>query len=398
MSCVSGPSEVTANLVFYYDMGNTQKSWKGMPTINTYAGLTAFNGLTGTYQGVNSSGWSVYALSGTWNSGTYPYSMAITSNANFLGAIPYSAQMDIYTSCPQKFGAWGAINYVNDVNMVNNGTQTIINNNYYQTWKREGFIYSSGFAGAGGTSQFGYLVTMPISNGTTFNPSTDFVYVRNVQIEQNPFCTPITNGTRTSTQSIIDLTNKNTANAVSLTYNNDGTFSFNGANNVITVNGMPYQFLTTGVTISLVLKYNQTRINDNVISWGNSAFNGGLSYSWEVRFNAGTVEFSPGVYTSGTAPARMAYAPSPVLNGRTVIMDVVYNANNVSYIYENGVQVATYDYTGVGLYTNTQNIRIGQGTDTYFPGNIYAVKLYNRALSPNEVQQNFNALRGRFGL
>jgi hypothetical protein len=34
----------------------------------------------------------------------------------------------------------------------------------------------------------------------------------------------------------------------------------------------------------------------------------------------------------------------------------------------------------------------------YFQGKIVSVKIYNRALSAAEIQQNFNALRGRFGI
>ena len=34
----------------------------------------------------------------------------------------------------------------------------------------------------------------------------------------------------------------------------------------------------------------------------------------------------------------------------------------------------------------------------YFSGRIAIVRLYNRALSANEILQNYNALRGRFGL
>jgi hypothetical protein len=34
----------------------------------------------------------------------------------------------------------------------------------------------------------------------------------------------------------------------------------------------------------------------------------------------------------------------------------------------------------------------------WFTGNIANVQLYNRALTDNEILQNFNALRGRFGI
>ena len=83
--------------------------------------------------------------------------------------------------------------------------------------------------------------------------------------------------------------------------------------------------------------------------------------------------------------------------------------------------VATYDGTTLKAYINgefdaslnpdnsgplntqgTLSIRLSSSSTTAgnnpFDGNIGAVKIYNRALSASEVQQNFNALRGRFGI
>ena len=34
----------------------------------------------------------------------------------------------------------------------------------------------------------------------------------------------------------------------------------------------------------------------------------------------------------------------------------------------------------------------------YFNGNISQIQIYNRALSATEILQNFNALRGRYGV
>ena len=46
------------------------------------------------------------------------------------------------------------------------------------------------------------------------------------------------------------------------------------------------------------------------------------------------------------------------------------------------------------------DIKIGQDDfgGRFFTGNIAMAQLYNRALSATEIQQNFNALRGRFGV
>jgi hypothetical protein len=77
-------------------------------------------------------------------------------------------------------------------------------------------------------------------------------------------------------------------------------------------------------------------------------------------------------------------------------------------IYKNGVSVASSSYTG-NLYLLRPNLGIGvklndsgsapdSSSPYYLNGSIANVKLYNRALSPAEVQQNFNAQRSRFGL
>jgi hypothetical protein len=40
----------------------------------------------------------------------------------------------------------------------------------------------------------------------------------------------------------------------------------------------------------------------------------------------------------------------------------------------------------------------GGAANTYFAGNINLVKVYSRGLTATEVQQNFNAIRGRYGI
>ena len=81
----------------------------------------------------------------------------------------------------------------------------------------------------------------------------------------------------------------------------------------------------------------------------------------------------------------------------------VFTLNNTSYlkqIYINGLLDASG--TGGGAYTGTvSNTRIGGRLLTfglYFDGNISNVSAYNRVLTAAEVKQNYDALKGRFGL
>jgi hypothetical protein len=72
----------------------------------------------------------------------------------------------------------------------------------------------------------------------------------------------------------------------------------------------------------------------------------------------------------------------------------VYSANNFVKIYINGVE----DYSRTsGVYSSlnpdsTQNITSGWASGlSYFPGKIANSRIYNRALTAEEIQQNYNA-------
>ena len=71
---------------------------------------------------------------------------------------------------------------------------------------------------------------------------------------------------------------------------------------------------------------------------------------------------------------------------------------STSWWYKNGIRYNSFAHSYGNLTTDSNNILIGTGYAGSYLGKIYAVKLYNRALSAEEVQQNFSALRGRFGI
>lgn len=85
---------------------------------------------------------------------------------------------------------------------------------------------------------------------------------------------------------------------------------------------------------------------------------------------------------------------------------VSHTSGNTPNVYRNGVLSTSYTFTeGDGtraLGTNSNpvgiNADIPRGTIGAFNGRISMIHLYNRALTASEIQQNFNALRGRFGI
>ena len=401
MSVNGGPYIVTNGLLLDFDMNNTARSWKGKPTTNTYSSLVVFNGLTGSYVGMDNDGWSIYSLSGTWNSGTYPYSMAITSSTNFFGNTSYSAQMQIKTSCPQKFAGWGAINYVNDPNMVSGGTQTITDMGSYQIWKRENFIYSVGYAGGSGTSQYGYLVTQPVSNGTVFNASTDFVYIKNVQIEQNSFCTPFTPFSRSTTTANLDGTGKSTITSNNLVYNSDNTYQFIYSNPSTLQVPLATAFNKLTGTINVWIyptSYNGG--NGIFVNRSDSTYNA-VDWLWIGPYS-NTFYFRLGDGSTCCSNDLTIGSYSSVVPTNTwTNLCCTWSSGGTSCIYINGSLYTSRSISSIPSTSPDTTGTFGCGhanADSYFNGKMPSGQIYNRQLSADEVLQNFTATRKVYGI
>jgi len=71
-------------------------------------------------------------------------------------------------------------------------------------------------------------------------------------------------------------------------------------------------------------------------------------------------------------------------------------------LFENGVLTKTQVLSGGAPTSSRTKFIIGSRTDGgsggHFDGRIANVQAYNRALTATEIQQNFNALRGRFSI
>jgi hypothetical protein len=80
---------------------------------------------------------------------------------------------------------------------------------------------------------------------------------------------------------------------------------------------------------------------------------------------------------------------------------VISGSGTSNTLYLNGVSVATASQT-VATSVNFNTARIGNvdgdRAPEYLVGNVASLKFYNRALTATEIQQNFNALRGRYGI
>lgn len=117
-----------------------------------------------------------------------------------------------------------------------------------------------------------------------------------------------------------------------------------------------------------------------------------------VNFSIGVVQSPPfitgGFYSGGWhTPAGF----TPVTN-TWYQFAVTYDGATV-ILYVNGIAFSALSYAGTPASSGA-GMRIARRWDTadYINGSIPVVKLYNQALTAVQIAQNFNALRGRYGL
>jgi hypothetical protein len=105
-------------------------------------------------------------------------------------------------------------------------------------------------------------------------------------------------------------------------------------------------------------------------------------------------------FSNGTTGSNHLLASSSVSTNTWYHVVGVYDGTAIRG-YVNGVQdPATFSLTGSLVSTSIiYSIgRLGSLASLYHSGDIAVNRIYNRALSAVEIQQNFNALRGRFGI
>lgn len=396
MALNHSPSIVTNGLAFAYDMANIQKSWKGKPTTNL---ITSPNPTT------VGGAWGVTGLSAvTANAAIAPDGtltatklVASTSNTTFQFIAPASSSQPTGTitySCHMKAGEYttGSLFLTQSGNNgavfnLTNGTVVSVtgtgNTAAITPHPNGNGWWRCSVTNTGGTVSAGYRVG-PL-NGCLANVGGDGVsgiYVWNCQAEQQSFATPFVSGTRSSTQAIVDLTNTNTVTA-NLTYASDNTFSFDGTRSISFTNPLSAQ-TNLGQEWTVIAWVNiDTSINQRLITGLNSSLylttgsNSSLLY-----LNGGVNDY----YTYGGAIGGVGWC------------QVVFrfrNSDGARTIYKNGVNIST----GGPNLTSIPSGNLGTLTlGTSVNGLISNTMIYNRYITDAEVLQNFNALRGRYGL
>lgn len=190
-------------------------------------------------------------------------------------------------------------------------------------------------------------------------------------------------------------------------------------NNGTVLNGLGFSANNKGCMVfdgvdDYVMMYNATNYNSavrTVIAWVNSSNYARDTAVFGPSSNGADNWLGFGQITAGDNRAYVATTESADVNNGYLVGTTLLTNNtwyqlactlntNLVTLYVNGKEEASYSYSWtVGVWKNQLAVgRRGDVSQRYFLGNMGNVSGYYRVLSANEIKQNFNALRGRYGI
>ena len=398
MALGHGAKIVKNGLVFAYDMGpnpGANKSWKGKPTTNLHTNTDTLSG----WYFVDSSYSNGRLIAGTGSAAHF-----VLQDKSVVSGTVYTQSVEVKydgvryfqiapsTGFSSNFAAFDLVDGTVAGGNTSAASIVDIGNGYYRC---------SYTATATSTTSSGRMAFGPNESSTSrlaqwVGNGANGVFLRNPQIEANSFATPFVNGTRSNTEALLDWTGNNTITINGLTYNSDGTFNYYGTNG-------------TG----LILPGTNFSLNEQTIecwcyasSFVQSGFmfekttNNLVNTQYSFFFNGTSTHLYYRTYGLTPTDLTRATSTSGVINNQWNHMVATFDGSTKK-IYVNGAQKASAAVTGTITQNTTGSAYIGTyGNFAGYPynGQIGVTRIYDRALTADEVTTNFNALRGRYGI
>jgi hypothetical protein len=388
-------------LVFAYDQANIVRSYLGEPTTNfvpgTY-GYTTYAYVSGPVdttvfneknqlttvkrytitEAINTARARILP-SGLTTGVAYTFSFKWKYN----GTTTASPSVGIDASKGNPEG--GANN--NSFTSATTNTVSIGNGWYLSTYT---FVFSSVPTGQ-------CMLTFGIVTGSTAGFVGETFDIYEAQFEIKNHRTQYSNGTRSATQGLKDLTAKNTIDISTVSFDSNAQMTFDGSDDHI---------LTSE---NIALNGSQTFEVITTISGGPQSPAGIISnHDYANTSNFGLNHISGnriGIsigYTDNSREYDSKYTTYTATVGTPFHLVMTFDqSSNTVKLYINGVLDSTFVLTKTVKFTS-RPVVLGrwdyQYNYYYFNGKIPVAKAYNRALSASEIQQNFNAVRGRYGI
>jgi hypothetical protein len=387
MPTAGGPNTLgESNLVFAYDTGDVKNSFRGQPTTNYLTtALTPNSATKESFSGTITEN-SEIAPDGTLTAHRYQVNsgynyQVLTIPANTT--ITYSVWIKMLNGVTStSFGP-----YIWNYNSPTYGIVAQDLSGVSPQWKRMTMTYTTQAHQSGFSLSYG--ATNGGMNGTyaLWRP----------QLEYKSNATPFTTGTRSATQGLLPLIGNTSLDLSTVSFDSNAQIIFDGSDDRI---------LTSE---NIVLNGSQTFETITTISGGPQSPAGIISnHDYENTSNFGLNHISNnkiGIsigYTDGTREYDSKYTTYAATVGTPFHLMMTFDQpSNTVKLYINGTLDSTFVLTKTVKFTS-RPVVLGrwdyQYNYYYFNGKIPVAKIYNRALTAQEVRQNYQQKKTRFNL
>ena len=401
MGVAGGPDIERDGLVFGMDTGygvadnsTATRFYPGEPTVNLHTSQTAFihssaSGNAGTITDApeKGPGWKKFTIT------------ARGTNFRTLQFTYFSHTADItYThSVEIDWGNMRDKGYYMNHDGTGTGTRNMYKPGNYTTSQGSSFTIDSSISNGRVAGSIVHTASHThaffINNNTTSQTGlNDFFYFKDAQVEANTHSTPYSSGTRSSTQSLIDLTKTTDIDVSNVSFDSTGQPTFDGTDDYIDISN---HGITSETSLTVLYWFKMNWIS----SWspfitlldsnGTQKFHTWFGSDRGIDFQTSINSVKP-MFSANSS----SYPNNEYIN---IVMTVDGTGSNNVKCYVNGV------YKAQGSLTfnshNITDLRIGRDPgNAYGGGDMPVVRIYNRALFAEEVQQNYNAYKNRFNL
>jgi len=443
-----GPNIVRDGLVFHYDLSDG-KSFAGEPTTNyihhqnpridgTYTPFIPYDG-TGNMTANHPQGIRVYNQNGddityyvnngisignsgvAWENARHAYwiydndlKKPVVQSYDAIGtwqAKSFNTGMDAWSTYGMTVGSQYTISwlqwttnltkraniglYTRDNSGTHNfwdGLSTVPVNTKTHTWERLSQTYTvSASRNLNDSYSSVYCYMHVFTTGA-------YIRIADVQLELKDHATKFSPTlTRSSTQGLIDRTrNVTSINASTVSYNSNGKIIFDGTDDYIDLPAASWNILTTH-TLEGVFKSNGVPGSGfHVLFQKEGGYSGGAVYGLRCNPNGGQF-YTMICYDNQAASQNTLGSSTTLQDGQWYHVVSTFDSSFNWKLYINGVLENSTTLTSVP-YQNSSAITIGQGDGRKMNGELDIMRIYNHALSEQEVLKNFRAIRGKYGL
>jgi hypothetical protein len=389
MGIARGPNIVRDGLVFGYDTGY------GVANNNTatrfYPGQPAVNLLNyDTTMPIWPSNSSNMA---TLTSKTSARSFTVIGTCNVPGSMTFVYPSITTNATYHTISATFTNNSTETSNVAlyirgaNNATSTV--NQSQTTTMQPGQSIRKTLIGNVLTVNGGYTAAVGVwSHGTSGQVNMN---VTDIQFEETTHATPFVDGTRSSTQSLIDLKKTADIDVSNISFDSTGQPVWDGTNDRSDVTSHSAIEIVDNVSIEYVYKRLSTDPVLDVIA------NKYHSTGWELFCTTASKFSLAGRNGDGTY-----YSTGN--SGQTMVNNKFYHLvaqkEGTSWrLFVNGELDSSTTANSVGTWSNTGVLQIGGEGNGYFPHmELPVLKVYNRVLSTAEIKQNYKAYKNRFNI